>query len=134
MNLNFVHKLIIAAICSISLIGTATADDGTSVLGTTAAEADLFVHGWRMSKLNKATVYNDSDEKVGKIEDFIVTRDGTITFAIMNLGGFMGYGNYLVSIPIHKFSQMIPKPILPKATKSELGKLPRFEYKLILGQ
>ena len=134
MNLNFAQKIIIAALCSFSLIGAATADDGKSVLEPTAAEADLFAHGWRVSKLNKATVYNDSDEKVGKIDDFIITRDGTLTFAIINLGGFMGYGDYLVSIPIHKFSQMVPKLILPKATKSELGKLPRFEYKLIVGQ
>jgi hypothetical protein len=174
MNLKRIQRIIIAAICSFSLIGAAAAQkDMTSAPGTnttgedmksapgttaapgaittapgtntpaegydralapTAAESGLIATGWRVSKLNKATVYNDANEKVGKIDDFIVTKDGSLTFAVVNLGRFLGYGNYLVAIPIHKFSQIVPKVILPGKTKADLEKLPRFEYKLILGK
>ena len=145
MNLKRIRQIMIAAICSFSLIGVAAAqNDMTSAPGTdtpadsalapTAAESGLIATGWRVSKLNKADVYNEANEKVGKIDDFIVTKDGSLTFAIVNLGGFLGYGNYLVAIPIHKFSQIVPKAILPGKTKADLEKLPRFEYKLILGK
>lgn len=145
MNLKFIRQIMMAAICSFSLIGVAAAqNDMTSAPGTdaaadsalapTAAESGLIATGWRVSKLNKATVYNDANEKVGKIDDFIVTKDGSLTFAVINLGRFLGYGNYLVAIPIHKFSQIVPKAILPGKTKADLEKLPRFEYKLILGK
>ncbi len=145
MNLKFIRQIMMAAICSFSLIGVAVAqNDMTSAPGTdtaadsalapTAAESGLIATGWRVSKLNKATVYNDANEKVGKIDDFIVTKDGSLTFAVINLGRFLGYGNYLVAIPIHKFSQIVPKAILPGKTKADLEKLPRFEYKLILGK
>jgi len=148
MNVKHIKTIIIAAICSFSLIGVAAAqkditsapgtntpDEGyDSALAPTAAESGLIATGWRVSKLNKATVYNDANEKVGKIDDFIVTKDGSLTFAIVNLGRFLGYGNYLVAIPIHRFSQIVPKVILPGKTKADLERLPRFEYKLILGK
>ena len=174
MNVKHIQKIIIAAICSFSLIGVAVAQkDMTSAPGTntagesmesapgttaapgaittapgtntpaegynsalapTAAESGLIATGWRVSKLNKATVYNDANEKVGKIDDFIVTKDGSLTFAVVNLGRFLGYGNYLVAVPIHRFSQIVPKVILPGKTKADLERLPRFEYKLILGK
>jgi hypothetical protein len=174
MNPKRIRQIIIAAICSFSLIGIAAAQkDMTSAPGTgttgedmksapgttaapgaittapgtntpaegyhsalapTAAESGLIATGCRVSKLNKATVYNDANEKVGKIDDFIVTKDGSLTFAIVNLGRFLGYGNYLVAIPVNRFSQIVPKAILPGKTKADLEKLPRFEYKLILGK
>ena len=145
MNLKFIRQIMMAAICSFSLIGVAAAqNDMTSAPGTdtaadsalapTAAESGLIATGWRVSKLNKATVYNDANEKVGKIDDFIVTKDGSLTFAVVNLGRFLGYGNYLVAVPIHRFSQIVPKVILPGKTKADLERLPRFEYKLILGK
>ncbi|SCX56492.1 PRC-barrel domain-containing protein [Nitrosospira sp. Nsp1] len=98
------------------------------------AQSRLIASGWRVSKLKKATVYNDANQKIGKIDDFIVTKDGSLTFAVVNLGRFPGRGTYMVAIPTNDFSQIVPKVILPGKTKADLGKLPRFEYKLILGK
>lgn len=199
MNLKCMRKIIIAAICSFSLIGAAAAQkDLTSAPGTdttprdmkktpgtaaapgmtnapgmkpdrrpmrgatpgpTAApgaittapgmdtpgadssdamydpvQSSLIASGWRVSKLKKATVYNDTNQKIGKIEDFIVTKDGALTFAVVNLGRFPGRGTYMVAIPTNDFSQIVPKVILPGKTKADLRKLPRFEYKLVLGK
>lgn len=195
MNLKCMRKIIIAAICSFSLIGVATAQtsapgtdttrtDMKNTPGTNAApgmtnapgvkpdrrpmrspapgptaapgaittapgmdtpahsngaepdtaQSRLIASGWRVSKLNKATVYNDTNQKIGKIEDFIVTKDGTLTFAVVNLGRFPGRGTYMVAIPTNDFSQIVPKVILPGKTKADLRQLPRFEYKLVLGK
>ena len=130
MNLS---RIIVASICSFSLMGSAIAEDkDTNNLGATTAESGLVLYGWRASKLRGADVYNDADEKIGDIDDFIIAKDGTVTFAIVNLGGFLGYGDYKVAVLVQKFSKIVPKPILPGATKEKLRKLPRFDYQMIL--
>ena len=130
MNLS---RIIVASICSFSLMGSAIAEDkDTNNLGATTAESGLVLYGWRASKLRGADVYNDADEKIGDIDDFIIAKDGTLTFAIVNLGGFLGYGDYKVAVLVQRFSKIVPKPILPGTTKEKLRKLPRFDYQMIL--
>jgi hypothetical protein len=108
------------------------ADSNDAAVDT--AQSRLIASGWRVSKLKKATVYNDANQKIGKIDDFIVTKDGSLTFAVVNLGRFPGRGTYMVAIPTSDFSQIVPKVILPGKTKADLRQLPRFEYKLVLGK
>lgn len=128
-------QIIVASICSFSLMGGAVAQDtDKDELGVTAAETELMGHGWRVSKLKGEDVYNDAKEKIGDIDDFIVTQDGKLLFAIVNLGGFLGYGDYKVAVPVHRFSQIVPKTILPGATKEKLRKLPRFDYRIVVGK
>jgi hypothetical protein len=130
MNLS---KIIVASICSFSLVGCAIAEDkDTNNLGATTAETGLILYGWRASKLRGTDVYNDANEKIGDIDDFIIAKDGTLTFAIVNVGGFLGYGDYKVAVLLQRFSKIVPKPILPGATKEKLRKLPRFDYQMIL--
>ena len=130
MNLS---RIIVASICSFSLMGSAIAEDkDTNNLGATTAESGLVLYGWRASKLRGADVYNDADEKIGDIDDFIIAKDGTVTFAIVNLGGFLGYGDYKVAVLVQKFSKIVPKPILAGTSKGKLRKLPRFDYQMLL--
>jgi hypothetical protein len=55
--------------------------------------------GWRSSRIVGATVYNDSDQSIGKIDDLIVGQDGKITTAVISVGGFLGIGSKLVRVP-----------------------------------
>ena len=63
---------------------------GRTTLGTT--QMDVIAEGWRASKLIGASVYNDSNQKVGKIGDLIIAPDGSISVAILDVGGFLGLG------------------------------------------
>lgn len=69
---------------------------------------------------------------IGDIDDFILAKDGTLTFVIVNIGGFLGYGDYKVAVLLQRFSKIAPKPTLPDATKEKLSKLPRFDYQMVL--
>ena len=130
MNLS---RIIVASICSFSLMGSAIAEDkDTNNLGATTAESGLVLYGWRASKLKGADVYNDANEKIGDIDDFIIAKDGTLTFAIVNVGGFLGYGDYKVAVLLQRFSKIVPTPVLPGATREKLRKLPRFDYQMLL--
>jgi hypothetical protein len=78
------------------------------------------------------TVYNEAREKVGDI-DVLSLPDGHLVFAIVNIGGFLGYGSYKVAVPVEKFSQIVPKAILPGATRDKLRQLRRFDYQILVG-
>jgi hypothetical protein len=68
-------KMIVVSICSLSLATTAIAQDSNASrdLEPTSAENELINLGWRASKLRGDTVYNEAREKVGSIDDFIIT-------------------------------------------------------------
>jgi sporulation protein YlmC with PRC-barrel domain len=126
----------------LSLAGSALAQDqqsptaptntphvaGGVVLGVTVAETDALAFGYRITKLLNQEVRNDKGEKIGKTEDFIVKSDGTVTFAIIDVGGFLGIGAHRVAIPVSQISAVKPHVVVPGATKEALKSLPEFRY------
>jgi hypothetical protein len=44
-------------------------------------------------------VHNRAGEKIGSISDLVVTSDGTIAAALVNVGGFLGIGEKEVALP-----------------------------------
>jgi sporulation protein YlmC with PRC-barrel domain len=101
---------------------------GRMVLGITVAETELVATGHRASKLLHNDVYNEKNEKIGTIDDLIISTDGTLSIAVLNVGGFLGLAKHLVVVPVRNFKQIAPKAILPNASKDQLKALPGFEY------
>jgi sporulation protein YlmC with PRC-barrel domain len=99
---------------------------GVVPLGVTRIETDLVTPGYRATKLLKQDVYNEQNQKIGKIEDLVVAPDGTLSVAVIDVGGFAGIGKHRVAIPVKQFTQMHPKIVLPSATKEALKSLPEF--------
>ena len=85
--------------------------------------------GWSAKKhiLDK-DVYNDSNEKVGKVEDLIIAPDKAVSYAIIGVGGFLGIDRHDVAIPAGQLKLEGNKLVLPGATKEALKALPKFEY------
>ncbi|CAN7463444.1 PRC-barrel domain-containing protein [Caballeronia sp. LjRoot29] len=124
---------IVLALSAASFVaGGATAQDapiaGKATLGVTVTEAQLVATGWRASKMIHTDVYNEKNEKIGRVDDLIVAPDGSLSAAIIDVGGFLGMAAHRVAIPIQQFKQMAPKAILTGANKDALKKLPEFEY------
>ncbi len=141
MNYSLAHKLAVCAIGTLLFTGNALAQQkdtaketanapvaGTVKLGVTVAETELVAAGYRAKKLIGATVYNDQNEKVGKIDDMIIAPDGKLSVAVVDVGGFLGLGAHRVAIPVEQFTQIEPKIVLPGATKQALKGLPEFKY------
>ena len=53
---------------------------------------------WRCSRVVGATVYDDTGENIGRIDDLIVDQDGKISTAVISIGGFLGIGKKLVVV------------------------------------
>ncbi len=103
---------------------------GSSKLGVAVEEVKLVAVGWSARKdiIGKA-VYNENNQRVGKIEDLIVAPDSAVSFAIVGAGGFAGLGRHDVAIPVQQIQlQDDGKFILPGATKDAIKALPKFEY------
>lgn len=97
-------------------------------LGTSVEMTQAIALGHRASKLIGAPVYNEQDERVGSIDDLIVSPDRSISYAVVSVGGFLGIGKRLVAIPVEQLRDEKGKLILPGATKEALKALPEFQY------
>jgi hypothetical protein len=86
--------------------------------------------GYRMSKLTGTNVQNDKEEKIGTLDDFIVTKEKKL-FAILQVGGFLGLGGHLIAVPYESLtiSPDGQKITLPGASKEAVKSLPEFKFK-----
>ena len=102
---------------------------GSTTLGVSVVEATRLTMGWSVTKgiLGKG-VYNDSGDKVGKVEDLIISPDRTVSYLIIGAGGFIGFGQHDVAIPVTQVKDTGGRLVLPGATKAIVAAMPRFEY------
>jgi hypothetical protein len=125
------HAMLIAVL-GLTLVATAgnagAPVAGTVTLGTTMEVTQAIAVGHRASKLIGAPVYNEQEEKVGSIDDLIITPDHSLSYAILSVGGFLGLGGRLVAIPVEQIRDEKGRLILPGATKEALKKVPEFQY------
>ena len=102
---------------------------GSTTLGVTVDEQKVLAVGWSAKKtiLGKA-VYNSSGEKIGEVEDLIVTPEKAVSYTIVGIGGFLGIAQHDVAIPVGQLKLEGDKLMLAGATKEGLKALPKFEY------
>jgi sporulation protein YlmC with PRC-barrel domain len=96
--------------------------------GTVAVSQLKLVSGLRASKLIGAAVYNDANEKIGTVDDLILTSEDKAVAAIM-VGGFLGTGGKLVAVPYHQLQmEKENKLLMAGANKDSLNAMPGFTY------
>jgi sporulation protein YlmC with PRC-barrel domain len=82
---------------------TATDPPRTTAPNATAAAKSanvvLDVFDYRASDLIGATVLDDRGESVGKIDDIVVSTEDDKLHAVIAIGGFVGFGAKLLSMP-----------------------------------
>ena len=102
---------------------------GSTTLAISVEELKAVAIGWSAKKkiLGK-DVYNDNNEKVGVVDDLIITPDRSLSYAIIGAGGFLGVGKHDVAIPVGRFKEDKGRIVLAGATKDALKAAPKFEY------
>ena len=107
---------------------------GRAPLGVTVIEMEAVVVGWSARQdLFGKTVVNDKGDKIGKVDDLIISpgKDGNTpaaSFAIIGVGGFLGIGKRDVAIPTGQLRIHNKQLTLPGATKDAVKALPAFVY------
>jgi hypothetical protein len=104
---------------------------GETKLGVTSVELNDVIKGWSARRqLLGQNVYNDKDEKIGEVEDVIISPEKNISYGIVSSGGFLGIGSHDVAIPASQLRMGDNGRLqLPGATKETLRAMPPFEYK-----
>ena len=84
--------------------------------------------GVRASKIIGTAVQNEQNQRVGTVDDLIVSPESKVTIAIISVGGFLGIGSKLVAVPWDQIKAEGDHLILPGASKENLNAAPNFQY------
>lgn len=114
------------------LLGAASAHAQTGrsqIVGISQEEARLVAVGWSAKKnIMGKPVYNDNNERIGTIDDLIISPKQAVSFAILGVGGFLGVGKHDVAVPMNQIRDDGNKLVLPGATREALKSMPEFQY------
>jgi hypothetical protein len=119
---------LVGALCSAGPVAAQVAG-GTTTVGVSVTESTQIAMGWSVRKtLLRKTIYNDAGEKVGKVQDLIISPDKRLSYVIVGAGGFIGIGRHDVAIPMTQIETRDGKLVMPGATKDTIKAMPEFAY------
>ena len=86
-------------------------------------------HQVRTSKVVGASVYNDQNQSIGSIDDVLMSDSNhKADTVVLSVGGFLGMGSKLVSVPFEQLKIENDKIVMPGATKASLEGMPDYHY------
>jgi sporulation protein YlmC with PRC-barrel domain len=102
---------------------------GSTLFGGAYAEMRDVATGWSAKReLLGQPIYNEKNERVGSVDDLIVSPSKALSYAIIGAGGFLGVAKHDVLIPVNQFTEKDGKFILEGASKDAIKAMPQFEY------
>jgi hypothetical protein len=112
-------KNIVAALLTTALTGVASAQSTTDRADTANVTiTKMHQEGeWRASKLAGVSVYNDSNEKIGDINDVILDKSGKATNVILGVGGFLGMREHYVAVTFDQL-KWVDQPVRTTSSTS----------------
>jgi len=116
-----------AFICGVCAFG-ALAQGVPQTVALATVDIKTVAAGYQASQVIGASLMNDTNESIGKIDDLLITRDGKEPYAVLSVGGFLGMGTRLVVVRYDTLKFVDGKIVLPGGSKDGLKMLPAFEY------
>jgi PRC-barrel domain len=102
---------------------------GSTTMGVAVTELNDVALGWSAKKhILGRPVYNEKGEKIGTVDDLIISPEEALSFAIIGAGGFVGLARHDVAIPVREFKERDGKFVLQGATKETIKSMPAFDY------
>ncbi len=124
-----IRILMLAGIASLAPTIVHAQVAGSTLLGVAAAELREVTLGWSAKRqVLGRSVFNDKSERIGSVDDIIISPEKAVSYAIVNAGGFIGVTRHDVAVPVSQLKLMDGKLVLPGATKEALKASPPFEY------
>jgi hypothetical protein len=111
---------------------THSASPGMASSGMSATSAAKYFtgdHQVRAAKVVGASVYNDQNQSIGAVDDVLMSDpDHKAATAVISVGGFLGMGSKLVSVPFDQLRIENDRIVMPGATKTSLQDMPEYRY------
>ena len=115
------RNIAMALLTTALMTGVASAQSTTNK-SDTANVTKMHQEGeWRASKLAGVSVYNESNEKIGDVNDVILGKSGDATKVILGVGGFLGVGEHYVAVTFDQL-KWVDKPV--RSTTASTSRAP----------
>ena len=102
---------------------------GSTARSVTLTEVQELALGWSVKKsLLGKVVYNAAGDKVGAVQDLIISPDKSLSYLIIAAGGFIGLGRHDVAVPVGQVQDLGGKLVLAGATRDSIKAMPAFDY------
>ena len=87
------------------------------------------INAFRIDKIIDSAVMNLDGKRIGTIDDLVIDIDtGNIMYAVLEFGGFMGFGDKLFAVPWHSLTAVPAEGIfIIDQSKAKLEKAPGFD-------
>ncbi|MBT3067299.1 PRC-barrel domain-containing protein [Rhodoferax sp. U11-2br] len=123
--------LTLALVAAFAIHGPAIAQvaGGSTTTGISVVESTQVALGWSVKKtLLGKTIYNEADQKVGKVQDIIIAPDRSVSYIIVGAGGFIGMGRHDVAVPVTQIQDQSGKLVMAGASVDLIKAMPQFDY------
>lgn len=117
-----------ALIMSTGLAGSALSQGAEQTVTLMQVNPETLATGYRSSKVVGSDVYNGVDEKIGQIDDLIVTPADNVPYVVLSVGGFLGMGKHYVVVAASSLEVVNKRMVLKGGTKESLKALPEYSY------
>ena len=117
--------LLSAAVLTVIVLSTPIDRAAAQEIGLTPLQATEVAKGYSADALKFRSVVNDKHERIGRINDFIFGKDGSI-YAVLAVDQSPSLYDHLIAIPLRQF-KLDESPdhiVLPGASRTALAKLP----------
>lgn len=123
-----VTLLAAAAIATVGFAAPVLSQGSQQTVSVLRVDPQASASGFRASKIVGGDVMNEANEKIGHIDDLIVTERDRVPFAVLSVGGFLGMGDRLVAVPFNSIELNEKQMVLRGANKDALKGMPEFKY------
>ena len=119
----------LVSLVRVTLPAAAQVAGSSSAADATAIDTAQIALGWSVKKtLLGKPLYNDSGQKIGRVDDLIVAPDRNLSYAIIGAGGFLGIGRHDVALPVVLLEEHAGKLVMPGASREMIKAIPEFVY------
>jgi sporulation protein YlmC with PRC-barrel domain len=121
---------VVSAVIVVTTLVTGTAGAQGTAQTITSSRVDVIelASGYRTSKVVGATIYDENRERIGTVDDLVVSPKDSVTYVILSVGGFLGLGTHLVAVPFSTIEIADKQMHLRGGTRESLKALPEFKY------
>lgn len=104
---------------------TGASPAGDAGMQSNSAASTEAITGWSANDdIIGKSVYNENDEKIGDVNDVVISSDGQNLYLVIGAGGFLGMGEKDVAIPFDRLKRTDDRILLTGYTKEQLKTLP----------
>jgi hypothetical protein len=116
-----------AVVLTTVILSSWTRHGAAQEIALTPLQATEVAKGYRADALKLKLVVNDKNDTIGRVNDFVFGKDGSI-FVVLAVGDLAGLTGQLVAIPFRSLKLDDPSGniVLPGASRAALEKLPVF--------